>query len=92
MGVAGSSEFNSHRPETPGLEKPPSGGGGGAEGREDPPLSGGYYYFPSDEDLLRFLSLSPEERLEWVWEMNALLSTAPPETRRLHALFRRGEI
>lgn len=35
----------------------------------------------------------PDElKLQWVWEMNELLAGVPPETRRLHQMFRRGEI
>lgn len=56
------------------------------------PRRGGYSYSPSDEAILRFLALPDEHKLLWVWEMNALLAQAPPETRRLHELFRRGEI
>lgn len=57
---------------------------------EKPP--GGYYCCPSDEAILRFMALSDEEKLQWAWEMNELLADAPPETRKLHEMFRRGEI
>lgn len=53
---------------------------------------GGYYYCPSDEAILRFMTLSNEEKIQWVWEMNELLAGAPAETRKLHEMFRRGEI
>lgn len=53
---------------------------------------GGYYCCPSDEAILRFLALPNEDKLQWVWETNALLAEASPETRMLHEMFRHGLI
>ncbi len=54
--------------------------------------SGGYSYHVSDAAILRWMAVPDELKLQWLWEMNELLASAPPETRKLHEMFRRGEI
>lgn len=56
------------------------------------PILRGYTYAVSNEAVRRWMSVPDELKLQWVWEMNELLADAPPETRRLHEMFRRGDI
>jgi hypothetical protein len=54
---------------------------------------GGVYHHHSDEELVRFRSLSPLEKLEWLEAMRRfLLRFQPAEQREIMNRFRRGEL
>ncbi len=53
----------------------------------------GFSYKVSDEDLRKWISLSPEHKLEWLEEINRFLyHFAPEKSRKIMTKFRRGEI
>lgn len=53
----------------------------------------GYRHHHSDEDLRRYLALSPTQKLGWLhaaWKLTVDL--LPPEARLAHDRFRRGDL
>lgn len=54
---------------------------------------GGLSYVVDDEQILKYLQVPIEQRLEWLEEANRfLLEATPPEVREIWQKFRRGEI
>jgi len=54
---------------------------------------GGFSYVLDDEQILRYLQVPIEQRLEWLEEANRfLLAATPPEVREIWEKFRRGEV
>ncbi|MDI6840036.1 MAG: hypothetical protein QMD71_04145 [bacterium] len=54
---------------------------------------GGYYFYRSKEQLKEYMALPPEQKLEWLEEINRFLYKAMPlENRKICEKFRRGEI
>ena len=53
----------------------------------------GYGYHVSEEQLRKYLSLTTKEKLEWLYEANEFTNKfASGGAKRLHGMFRRGEI
>ena len=53
----------------------------------------GYRYEVSEEKIRHWLSLTPEQRLEWLEEINIFIhSYAPQKAKKIIAMFRKGEI
>lgn len=53
----------------------------------------GFRYVLSDEQILRYLQVPVEARLEWLEATNRFLFAAtPPETREIWQKFRKGEV
>ena len=50
----------------------------------------GFEYFLDDETILRYQAKPLEQRLRWLYMGNLLRQAYPPETRKLHELFRTG--
>ena len=54
---------------------------------------GGFRYAVEEEQILRYLQVPIEQRLEWLEETNRfLLAATPPANREIWQKFRRGEI
>ncbi len=54
---------------------------------------GGFRYVLDDEQILKYLEVPVEQRLEWLEEANRLIFAAtPPRNREIREKFRRGEI
>jgi len=54
---------------------------------------GGFSYVLEEAQILKYLQVSIEQRLEWLEEANRfLLAATPPEAREIWQKFRRGEI
>lgn len=53
----------------------------------------GYRYEISEEKIRHWLSLTPEQRLEWLEEINMFIQKyASDEAKRIMRKFRKGEI
>lgn len=57
------------------------------------PEAGGFRYILEEEQILKYLEVPIEQRLEWLEEANRFIFAAtPPRNRKLWEKFRRGEI
>ena len=53
----------------------------------------GFRYVVGDEQILKYLQVPIEQRLEWLEEANRfLLAATPPDAREIWQKFRRAEI
>jgi len=53
----------------------------------------GYGYHVTEEQIRKYRRLTPRQKLEWLEEVNAFTEKfAPERAKRLHKMFRRGEI
>lgn len=53
----------------------------------------GYGYHVTEEQIRKYRRLTPRQKLEWLEEANAFTEKfASKRTKRLHKMFRRGEI
>ncbi|MHB1325238.1 MAG: hypothetical protein ACYDGS_01575 [Thermoleophilia bacterium] len=53
----------------------------------------GYGYHVTEEQIRKYRRLTPRQKLEWLEEVNAFTDKfAPARAKRLHTMFRRGEI
>ena len=53
----------------------------------------GVHYVVEEEQILKYLGVPIEQRLEWLEEANRFLCAAmPPEIREIWQKFRRGDI
>jgi len=61
--------------------------------RNEEKTRGGYSYSLSEEEIRKYLKLSPSERLNWLEEANRFLYSAhSPKTRDIWNRFRKGLI
>lgn len=57
------------------------------------PTVKGYSYYVTDEQIRKYRKLTPRQKLEWLEEVNEFTNKAAPDrVKRLHRMFRRGEI
>jgi len=53
----------------------------------------GFSYFVNDDQLHRYKALSPKNKIKWLESTVEFINkVAPPETKKLHKLFREGKI
>jgi hypothetical protein len=54
---------------------------------------GGYSYSVTREELLEYMKLTTEEKLQWLEEMLIFTAeTSTPETRKIRDFFRKGKV
>ena len=54
---------------------------------------GGFHYIVEEEQILKYLQVPIEQRLEWLEEANRfLLAATPPDAREIWQKLRKGEI
>jgi hypothetical protein len=58
-----------------------------------PKKRGGFSYRVTDEQILRWRALPPEEKLQWLGDANRFLTVAlTPAARAIQERFRRGDL
>jgi hypothetical protein len=59
----------------------------------EPKKRGGFSYRVTDEQILRWRALPPEEKLQWLEDANRFLAVAlTPAARTIQERFRRGNL